>query len=137
MGDPVCNYNNQNHRWKLGQKNAICWNYLGLFWDYGLDHILIRNKTFLFFKIESWNLLFNQTTDRTIVNRKFLDSLNELKLFQTDAESFSFLSWETKKFYSLKKYFLSRTAKIDPKNDISRPNFPRRFWISLFVMIQK
>jgi hypothetical protein len=24
---------------KIGTANAICWNYLGLFRDYGLDHI--------------------------------------------------------------------------------------------------
>ena len=31
------------------------WNYLGLFKDYGLDHIVSRNKTFLFLKIENLN----------------------------------------------------------------------------------
>ena len=41
----------QNRRWKLGQQNAICWNYFGLFRDYGLDHIFFRNNTFLHFKI--------------------------------------------------------------------------------------
>ena len=29
----------QNRHWKLGQQSAICWIYLGLFRDYGLDHI--------------------------------------------------------------------------------------------------
>jgi hypothetical protein len=31
----------------------ICWNSLGLFRDYSLNHIFFRNKTFLFFKIEN------------------------------------------------------------------------------------
>ena len=29
----------QNRHWKLVHRSAICWNYLGLFRDYGLDHI--------------------------------------------------------------------------------------------------
>ena len=40
--------------------------------------------------------------------------------FQTEPESFSFLSWKTKKN-------LSRTAKIDPKDGVSRLNFPECF----------
>ena len=38
---------------KIRTANAICWNSLGLFRDYGLNHIVFRNKTFLFFKIEN------------------------------------------------------------------------------------
>ena len=45
--------------------------------------------------------------------------------FQTDAESFSFLSWKTKKVLFLKKY----SAKIDPKDGVSRPSFQWRFWV--------
>ena len=37
----------------LGTANAICWNSIGVFNDYGLNHIFFRDKTFLFFKIES------------------------------------------------------------------------------------
>ena len=29
----------KNHRWKLGQLNAICWNSLNLFRDYSIDQI--------------------------------------------------------------------------------------------------
>ena len=47
--------------------------------------------------------------------------------FQTEPESFSFLSWKTKFFYSLKNGFLSRTTKIDPKDGVSRLNFPEGF----------
>ena len=45
----------QNLPGKLGQQSPICWNSLGLFTDYDLNHSFHRNKTFLFFKIESWN----------------------------------------------------------------------------------
>ena len=38
---------------KIRTANAICWIYLGIFRDYGLKNIFFRNKTFLFFKIES------------------------------------------------------------------------------------
>ena len=46
--------------------------------------------------------------------------------FWIDAESFSFLSWKTKKFHSEKKYFfsaVSKHAKIIPKDGASYPNF--------------
>jgi hypothetical protein len=33
--------------------SAIFWDYLGMFRDYGQKIIFFRNKTFLFFKIES------------------------------------------------------------------------------------
>ena len=36
---------------KIGTANAIYWNSLGLFRDYGLNYIFFRNKTFLFFKL--------------------------------------------------------------------------------------
>ena len=37
---------------------------------------------------------------------------------------------KNKKVLFLKKYFLSRTAKIDPKDGVSRPNFQWWFWSS-------
>ena len=40
---------------KIRTATAIFWNYLGIFRDYGLKNILFRNKTFSFFKVESWN----------------------------------------------------------------------------------
>ena len=40
----------QNLHWKLGQQSAICWNSLGLFRDYSLNHIFFRNKTFFVFQ---------------------------------------------------------------------------------------
>ena len=100
----------QNLPGKLGQPSAICWNSLGLFRDYGLNYIFFRNKTFLFFKIESWNLKTFQLIQlgQTIFISIFsIRCLIELKFcevsrnsFQTDSKSFSFLSWKTKKFYS-------------------------------------
>ena len=75
-----------------------------------------RSKTFLFFKIESWNFqhLFEKEFISTQI-RQWIEKM-EIKivwmrwmswnfvrfhypLFQTVAESFSFLSWKTKKFY--------------------------------------
>ena len=46
--------------------------------------------------------------------------------FQTEPKNFSFLSWKTKKNIPKKK-ILSRTAKIDPKDGVSRLNFPEGF----------
>ena len=99
----------QNPRWKLGQQNAICWNYLGLFRDYGLEHIFFKNKTFLFFKIESWNFQpvwkkkswnftkfqLNQTTsieklEIKIGNKNCLNMLNELKFCEVSNRCWKF-----------------------------------------------
>ena len=112
----------QNLPGKLGHQSAICWNSLGLYRDYSLNNIFSRNKTFLFFKIESWNFqdLFEKEFRETSQNfisfssfRQFLFpfflsvvwlSWNFVRfhkiLIQTDAKSFSFQSWKTKKFYS-------------------------------------
>ena len=49
--------------------------------------------------------------------------------FQTDSESFTFLSWKTNVLFR-KKYFFGRIfkhAKIIPKNGASRLNFPEGF----------
>ena len=40
---------------KIRTANAICWNYLCLFRDYGLDHVFLRIKLFCFFRIGSRN----------------------------------------------------------------------------------
>ena len=106
-----------------------------------------RNKTFLFFKIESWNFqhLFEKEFRETSQNfNSIRQPIEKMKItivwiswmswnfvrfhkiqFQTDAESFSL---KNKKVLFLKKYLLSRTAKKDPKDAISRPNFQWRFW---------
>ena len=81
--------------------------------------LYFRNKTFLFFKIESWNFqhLFEKEFHETSQNFKSIIHPWKLKLsewaelveilwgftkflFPKDAETFSFLSWKTKKKYS-------------------------------------
>ena len=55
---------------KKSLANAICWNSLGLFRDYGLNYIyFFRNKTF-FFMMEIWNtkLLFEKESRETSQN---------------------------------------------------------------------
>ena len=125
-------------------------------WRYGLRNIFCRNKTFLFFNIESWN--FQHLFEKKIVKPHKISTqsdnwLKKWKLeivwigwmswnfvrchkiqFQTDSESFSFLSWKTKKFFSWKKYCLSLTTKIDPKDGAWCPNFQWRFW-SIFRVV--
>ena len=93
-----------------------------LFWYWRrLKNYFFRNKTFLFFKIESWNFQklfeveFHETSQNFRSFRQLLFSFFLLVvwlsqkfsrfheiLFQTDSESFSFLSWKTKKFDSQK-----------------------------------
>ena len=109
---------NQNLHWKLGQQSAICWNSLGLFRDYGLNHIFFRNKTFLFLKIESWNFqhLFEKEFCETSQDFNSFTSFIQFLylfflsvvwliwnfvrfheiLFQRYAEILSFLSWKKK-----------------------------------------
>ena len=57
LGDklPGSDYEHRETKTVAENWDAICWNYLSLFREYGLDYIFFRNKTFLFFKIESWN----------------------------------------------------------------------------------
>ena len=88
---------------------------------------IFRNKTFLFLKIESWNFQhlfeneFRETSQNFNSIRQPIETIQitiiwiswmswhfvrfqEIE-FQTDAESFSFLSWERKKVLFLKKRF--------------------------------
>ena len=97
-----------------------------------------RNKTFLSFKIERWNFQvqfeigFRETSQnfnsfsffRELLFSPFLSvvwlSWNFVRFheiqFQTEPESFSFLSWKTKKFYSWKKYFFGRCQYENKKS---------------------
>ena len=105
---------------KIRTASAIFWMYLGVFRDYGLK-TFFRNKTFLFFEIEVWNLrhLFKVKFCETSQNNNSFSSFRQwlfsfvlwvvwlswnfvrfVMLFQTDAESFNFLSRKPKKFYS-------------------------------------
>ena len=42
---------------------------------------------------------------------------------------------KNKKVLFLKKYFLSHTAKKDPKDGVSRPNFQWRFWFCPYTKL--
>ena len=110
-----CRTTCQNLREKLGQQRAICWNSLGLFRDFGLNYIFFRNKTFLFFKIESWNFqhLFEKEFRETSQNfnsfssfRNFLFpfflSVVLLSWKQMLKISAFYLEKQQKKFYSYK-----------------------------------
>ena len=105
---------------KIRTASAIFWIYLGIFRDYGLKNIFFRNKTFLFFKIESWNFqhLFEIEFRETSQNFNSFSSFRQLLfsffllvvwlswnfvrfqeiLFQIDAENISCLSCKIKKF---------------------------------------
>ena len=50
--------------------------------------------------------------------------------FQTEPESFIFLSSKTKKSFIPKKKFFGSTAKIQPKDGVSRLNLPEGFDLS-------
>ena len=108
----------QNLPGKFGQQSAICWDSLGLLRDYDLNDVFC-NKTFLFFKIESWNFqhLFKKEFCETSQNVNSFSSFRQFLFpcflsvvwlswnfarfhqiqFQIEPESFSFLSWKTKK----------------------------------------
>ena len=94
-----------------------------LFWHWQWPkHIFFWNKTFLFFKIESWNFK-NRSEKKFLETSQSFNSFTQLlfsffllvvwfswnfvrfheTLIQTDAESFSFLSWKTKKSFIPKK----------------------------------
>ena len=62
--------------------------------------------------------------------------LSFLKFCEISKNSSSHRYWKfqlsilkNKKVLFLKKYFLSRTAKVDPKDGVSRSNFQWRFWV--------
>ena len=84
---------------KIGTANTICWNSLGLFRDYGLNHILFRNKTFLFFKIESWNFqhLFEKEFCETSQNFNSIRQLMEQ--MKITIIWMSWMSWHFVRFH--------------------------------------
>ena len=90
---------------KIGTANSICWRSLGLFRDYDLNHIFFRNKTVLFFKIESWNLqhLFKREFCETSQNFSSFEQLvfpieeyrlNELKFCKDSRNPKSNRCWK-------------------------------------------
>ena len=118
-------------------------------WWYGLKNIFFKKKTFLFFKIESWNFQnqfkiefcepsqnFNVFSSFRQLLFSFFLSVVWLSwtfvrfhkiLFQTDAESFSFLSWKTKKVLFLKEIFFRPLSISKQKRFVYWLNFPEGF----------
>ena len=102
----------QNLRWNLRRLTPS----FGLPWWYGLKNIFLGIKLFVFQDRElklsvsvwnwiSWNLIKIQLIP--LIQTIIWLSWNFVRFhdffFQTDSESFSFLSWKTKKFYSKNK----------------------------------
>ena len=79
MSGKILHSDTQNLQWKLRHKSAICWNSLGLFRDNSLNYIFFRNKTFLSFKIESWNF-------QHLFVREFRDTSNSWRLLPQFSE---------------------------------------------------
>ena len=96
----------QNRRWKLWQQGAICWNYLGLF----IDHIFLRNKTFLFFKTESFEKEFSETITKfqliQFIQKSFI--FIELKFCEVLPNSFSNRKFQIFIFKNIKVLFLKK-----------------------------
>ena len=133
---------------KIRTASAIFWIYLGLLRDYGLKFFLLGIKLFLFFKIESWNFqyLFEIEFREVSQNFKSFSSFKQLFysiflsvvwmswnfvrfheiLFQSDAESFSFQSWKTKKIFL--KDICKSLSISKQKSFVYWPNFQWRFW---------
>ena len=99
---------------KIGTANAICWNSLGLFRDYGLNHIFFRNNFFLFFNFPHLlEKIFRETSQNFNSIRKQIEKM-KIKIvwmswmswhfvrfhdfFFTDTNIFDFPSWKAKKF---------------------------------------
>ena len=118
-------------------------------WRYGLKNIFFMNKTFLFFKLESWNFQvqfeikiressqnFNSFSffRQLLFSSFFIGCLIELKFCKVSRNSISNRCWKfqlsilkNKKVLFLKKYFLSHTAKTHPKDGVSCLNFSEGF----------
>ena len=103
----------------------------------------------MFFKIERWNFqvkfeiefretLQNFNSIRQLIkkheNNNCLSKLNELKFCEVSRILISNWTWKfqlsilkNKKVLFLKKYFLGRTTKVDPKDGVYWLNFPKGF----------
>ena len=106
----------QNRNRKLGYRSAIWWNYLGLFKDYGFDHIFFRYKTFFCFFCRNFQHLFK-------------------KWFRETTQTFnSFTSFRQFSFYFF--YQLSDWVEIDW--GFTKLFFKQMLKISAFILkIQK
>ena len=111
-----------------------------------LKKYFLRIKTFLFFKIESWNFqhLFQIQFRETSQNFNFFSLFGQLLffyrlswnferfheiLFQTDSErKFQLSILKNKKVLFLKKNFFTPLSVSKQSSFVYRPNFQRRFW---------
>ena len=118
-------------------------------WRYGLKNIFFRNKTFLFFKIESWNfqvqfeIKFRETSQnfnsfslfrQLLFSCFFIGCLIELKFCKVSRNSISNWTWKfqlsilkNKKVLFLKKKILGRCQYQNKKALFTDPIFSEGF----------
>ena len=118
-------------------------------WWYGLKNIFFRNKTFLFFKIESWNfqvqfeIKIRETSQnfnsfsffrQLLFSSFFIGCLIELKFCKVSRNSISKWTWKfqlsilkNKKVLFLKKIFLGPLSKSKQKSFVYWLNFLEGF----------
>ena len=92
---------------KIGTANSIYWNSLALFRDYGLNHIFLGNKTFLFFKIESWNFqhLFEKEIRETSQNfNTIIQPIEKMKM------KIVWRGWMSWNFVRFMKFFFQQVS---------------------------
>ena len=122
-----------------------------MFWYWlGPKNIFFRSKTFLFFKIESWNFQnrfekeFRKTSQsfnsirqhiEKNENNNCLNKMNELKFCEVSWNSFSNRFWKfqlsilkNRKILFLKKLFFKPLSISKQKSFVYWLNFPGRFW---------
>ena len=123
-------------------------------WRYGLKNIFFRNKTFLFFKLESWNFqvqfeiefgetLQNFNSIRQPIkkngNSNCLKKLNELKFCEVSRNPISNWTWKfqhsilkNKKVLLLKKIFFGPLSISKQKNLCLLTQFSRRLTLFMY-----
>ena len=82
--------------------SKFCWNSFGLFRDCGLNLIFYRNKTFLFFKIESWNF-------QHLFEKKIREALKNFNSFRQFLFFNVWLSWN---FVRIRNFFFKGKRSI-------------------------
>ena len=107
---------------KIRIASAIFWDYLGMCRDYGQKNILFRNKTFLFFKIESWNfqhlfeIEFHETSQNFNSIRQLIEKMKITilwgftKFFYKQMLKVSAFYLEQQKSLFLKKIVLNKNS---------------------------
>ena len=97
--------------------------------DNGLKNIIFRNKTFLFFKIESWNFqhLFETEFRETSQNfNSIRQPIEKMKITIVWISCMSWNLWGSTKFYfkqilKVSAFYLEKQKSFIPKNNIFRP----------------